>query len=96
MAQTLLALTELIARSTARIDEVCKAKGTSFPSLDEPFTAASEEIRADPAVARAIAVAAAAAEQLIATIWQPASTVAYAALGVRDLLQCEQHSQFKL
>ncbi|EJD43680.1 O-methyltransferase [Auricularia subglabra TFB-10046 SS5] len=81
MAQTLLALSELISTSVKQIDEICKAKKSTFPALDEPFTPASEAIRADPAVAGAIALLVAAAEQLVATAWNPAGTVAAVAIS---------------
>lgn len=75
MAENLLALSELVSRSVKEIDEICKAKNATFPALDDPFTAASEAIRADPAIAGVISLLVAAAEQLVATVWSPAGTV---------------------
>ena len=82
MAQTLLALAELITNAAHQIDAACKQRNATFPALDDPFDPISEEIRADPQVAQAAAVATAAAEQFIATTWMPGAQVVQKALEV--------------
>ena len=82
MAQTLLDLAKFITDATTSIDAVCKARSTTFPSLDEPYDPAAEAIRTDPEVIGSLAVLAASAEQLVATAWIPALTLMSTCLSV--------------
>ncbi|EJD40316.1 O-methyltransferase [Auricularia subglabra TFB-10046 SS5] len=81
MAETLLQLAELITNAAREIDAACKRKNATFPALDAPFDPASEEIRGDPQVLQAAAVAVAAAEQFVASAWIPGPLVVQTALS---------------
>lgn len=81
MAQTLLALAELITNTAHEIDAVCQAEHATFPSLDSPFSTESETIRSNPQVVKATEVLAAAAEQILAAAWNPARFIFDACFG---------------
>ncbi|KZV95393.1 S-adenosyl-L-methionine-dependent methyltransferase, partial [Exidia glandulosa HHB12029] len=81
MAQVLLDLAKIITDAAQTIDAECKARGTTFPLLDEPFTPQSEAIRDEPAVASLTAVLAAAAEQIMLTAWSPPRSLFDGAFG---------------
>ncbi|TFY82517.1 hypothetical protein EWM64_g1487 [Hericium alpestre] len=74
-------LANLIVASVERIDAACNTQGVSFPSLDEPISPSSEEIRHQPDVSQAINVIVAAATQLIATARVP--TISVVTLGLQ-------------
>jgi len=92
MAQMLLDLSKLISDAAAHIDSVCKARNTTFPSLDEPFNPATETIRMDPEVMGSLATLTSSADQLIATAWVPALTLLSTTLSVRRRLGYEERS----
>ncbi|KAF8509859.1 O-methyltransferase-domain-containing protein [Hysterangium stoloniferum] len=71
-------LTDLLVASVKRIEGVCAARGVDFPSLEDPFTPESEQIRADPVISEASSTLLAAALHLVALVRPPSITIATA------------------
>lgn len=85
MTTELQALGQIIANSIAAITVVCDQTGKDFPSLSEPIHPSEfspEGIRNDSRVTEAIALAVAAATQLVATLQSPPVTLTVSAFRV--------------
>jgi hypothetical protein len=67
----LRALSEIIKTSIDRIESTTNANSVEYPSLDTPFTTESEAARNLPEVQEAGAQIAAAAAQLVASVYPP-------------------------
>ncbi|KAG5651603.1 hypothetical protein H0H81_008095 [Sphagnurus paluster] len=71
MATEIQQLTDLITTSVSALLQLCDKNKTPFPDPNEPFTPQSEAFRADPAVANATNIIAAAAMQLAERVLPP-------------------------
>lgn len=75
MTSSLLSLSNLITSSVIALEKACADANLPFPSLDEPFSHASEAFRANPAAEEATKVIAAAAHQLMVMVLPPSAAL---------------------
>ena len=72
MSSPLTSLCQIITSGISKIDSTYASRGATFPSLDEPFQPPPFN---DPALELQIKLVVAAAHQLIASLYPPASTI---------------------
>jgi hypothetical protein len=82
MSADLSTLSSIISSQVVEIESFLNAKDLSIPSLNEPFSPASEAARMNPQVYKSIKLIVAAADQLINTLRPPQFLVAECSMAV--------------